>query len=195
MRQGGHCARTGEKNCKCIHPKPQISPLQVNLQAVVRKLFTDHAVITAFAIKSIVDDGGDADAILVPRLMQNQKEIGDALKPIIGEANGNLVTQVLSQHIDLAGQTAKAAKRNDPDIETFKANLLTQGDDVAEVLTSLNPDKLPYAETQPMFRMHNQFVIDMTVARLQKRFADEQRLYDAYYAEMLEMSDAIVAAL
>ncbi len=43
--------------------------------------------------------------------------------------------------------------------------------------------------------MHNQFVIDMTKARLANKFEEEIKLYDAYYNELLEMSDDIFHAL
>jgi hypothetical protein len=189
-----YCPVTNEYNCKCL-PKPEgISALKVDLRSALRKLFTDHGVYTAFVMKSIVDSGKDI-SVFLNRLLANQKDIGDQLKPIIGIENGDKITEVLTSHIKLAGEVIKAAKNKDPNLND-KINLLFANSDiVAETLTSLNPEALPFDLTQNMFHTHNQFVIDMTVARLSGDYLKEQQLYDAYYNELLLLADEIFFAL
>lgn len=194
MQSTTFCPTTGEVHCKCLTPKIRISSLKVDLKSALRKLFTDHGVYTAFVLKSIVDGISDVPVFL-DRLLLNQEDIGDQLKPIVGDAKGNLLTDVLTEHINLAGDVITAATKNDPTLNDKIKKLFENSDEVARVLTSLNPSKLPYPITQKMFHTHNQFVIDMTVARIKKNYEEEQRLYDAYYNELLEMSDAIYNAL
>lgn len=191
-----HCARTGEQNCKCLPQRklPDVHPLKVDLKSVMRKLFTDHAVYTAFVLKSIVS-GLDDTSVFVPRLLQNQKEIGNGLKPIIGEEKGNTLTKLLTEHINLAAEVIKAGTKKDPSFQVKENKLFENSDRVAAFLTSLNPAKLPYSSTQHMFHTHNEFVVQMAVARIKKDYKSEQQLYDAYYNEMLEMSDMIYNAL
>lgn len=189
-----YCSVTGERNCKCLYQKEKISALKVDLKSVLRKLFTDHGVYTAFVLKSIVDCTNDTQVFL-NRLLINQKDIGDQLKPIVGESAGNKVTTVLTNHIKLAGDVITAATTGDKTLNNKIALLFNNSDQVAATLTSLNPDKLPYEITQEAFHIHNQFVIDMTLARLSGDFLQEQRLYDAYYNELLQMSDLIFDAL
>jgi hypothetical protein len=189
-----YCGRTSEKHCKCLAPKDAIPAEKVNLKEAVRKLFTDHAVYTAFVMKSIVAGSGDLQ-VFVTRLLRNQKDIGDNLKPIIGEENGNRLTELLTEHIKLAAKVISNASKKDQNLQSSIDALFANSDEVAQFLTSLNPAKLPYAATQNMFHAHNQYVIDMTVSRLAGRYEDEQRLYDSYYNEILEMADDIYAAL
>lgn len=187
------CPITGETNCKCLFDRSNLVLPEVDLKTTMLKLWSDHGNYTVFVIKSIVDHNQDTD-VLLPRLLNNQKEIGDQLKPYIGTAKGNKLTKVLQEHIKLAGEVIKAATYNKP-IEQAKAKLFKNSDEVAMVLTSINPDILPYEETQEMFRVHNEFVINMTIARLQKNYKKEIKLYDAYINELVMMSNMIVDAL
>jgi hypothetical protein len=172
-----------------------LSLTEIDLKSTIRKLFTDHAVYTSFVLKSIVDHHDADTKVLLPRLLQNQKDIGDQLKPFIGSSKGNKLTKVLTEHIQLAGAVIKDATYNNPQLEQDKKKLFKNSDDVAMVLTSFNPDMLPYEDTQMMFKIHNEFVIDQTLARLSKDYQQEQKLYDAYYNEILLMSDLIADAL
>jgi hypothetical protein len=190
------CARTGEKHCRCLQDRklPMNTQKNCDLKSLLRKLFTDHGVYTALVIKSITS-GLDDVSVLLPRLLQNQKDIGDNLKPIIGEVNGNKLTQVLTEHIKLAGEVIKASTAKSAALQENIDKLFDNSDKVAEVLSFLNPRKLPLAVTQKMFEMHNEFVVAMTKARLAKKYQEEIELYDAYYNEILEMSDMIYNAL
>lgn len=188
------CPITGENQCKCLYDRTLISLPEVDIQSTMRKLFEDHANYTAFVIKSIVDHGKDTSDLL-PRLLDNQKEIGNQLKPYIGQTKGNRLTKVLTDHIKLAGDVIQAATNNSSQLESAKAKLFKNSNDVAMTLTSINPEMLPYEETQEMFKVHNEFVIRMTVARLQKKYKEEIKLYDAYINEILMMSDMITSAL
>lgn len=191
-----YCGRTGEVKCKCLADR-QLTPktaLQVDLKSTMRKLFTDHGVYTAFVLKSIVD-GIDDVKVFLSRLLQNQKDIGDQVKPIVGDEKGAKLTTVLTEHIKLAGAVMTAATKKDPDLDDQLKKLYANSDVVAATLTSLNPEKLPYTATQPMFETHNRYVVGMTTSRIAKNYEQEQKWYDAYYNEILEMADAITAAL
>lgn len=188
-----YCPITHEAHCKCLEETQGISALKVDMKSALRKLFTDHGVYTAFVLKSIVDKQDDTK-IFLNRLLLNQRDIGDQLKPIIGKKSGDLVTKVLTEHIKLAGDVIKAATYGG-NLKQKMALLFENSDEVAEVLTSLNPEKLPYETTQEMFQSHNQFIVDLTLARIKKDYLKEQQLYDVYYNELLMMSDAIYEAL
>ena len=142
-----------------------------------------------------MDHNEENTKVLLPILLNNQKEIGDQLKPYIGVSNGNKITKVLTEHIKLAGAVITDATNNSPKLDEDKAKLFRNSDEVAATLTSLNLKMLPYEDTQYMFEIHNRFVINMTIARLKKDYKKEQKLYDAYYNEILMMSDMIADAL
>jgi len=134
-------------------------------------------------------------SVFLNRLLMNQKDIGDQLKPIIGVEKGTRITEVLISHIKLAGDVIKAARNRDDDLNNKIDLLFINSDLVAETLTSLNSEVLPFDITQDMFHVHNQFVIDMTISRITMDFLKEQQLYDAYYNELLMLSDSIFNAL
>jgi hypothetical protein len=67
----------------------------------MRKLWEDHITWTRLAIISLTTDSPDAEAT-VGRLLQNQADIGDAVKPFYGEAAGNELTRQLRLHIRIA---------------------------------------------------------------------------------------------
>ena len=189
-----YCPVTGETKCKCIDKKPLVSALQIDLKSALRKLFTDHGVYTKFVSNAIVDK--EEVGALVKRLFQNQIDIGNQLKPVIGKEKGAQLSKLLLQHIELASEVIKAAVKNDKTLlNNNTKKLFVNSKYVAEFLSSLNPVKLPLDDTKKMFDMHNQFVIDMTVARISKQYEKEIQLYDAYYNELLEMSDSIFNAL
>lgn len=188
------CPLTGETHCKCLYPRDKVTPLQVDFKSSLRKLFTDHAVYTVFVLKSIVDNGKDTKVFL-DRLLVNQRDIGDQLKPIVGVNNGNAITQLLTEHIKLAGDVITAAVKRDPTLPEKIKKLFANGDTIALNLSALNPHTVSYEEQKEMWHRHNQFVIDMTIQRIKGNYLQEQQLYDSYYNEILAMSDSIAHGL
>lgn len=189
------CPITGEINCKCMYDRSNMAFPKVDLKSTMRKLFTDHAVYTSLVLKSIVDHNEVNTKILLPILLNNQKDIGSQIKLYTNINIGNQITKVLTEHIKFAGAVITDATNNSSKLEEDKAKLFKNSNEVAATLTSLNPYQLPYEDTQYMFELHNKFVINMTVARLNKNYKKEQKLYDAYYNEILMMSDLIADAL
>ena len=191
-----HCSITGETRCKCIKTNAKISSIQVDLKSSLRKLFTDHAVYTKFILNAIINKTPDLN-ILLEHLMINQEDIGNQLKPIIGDYNGNMLIMLLKKHIELAGSNKMAVNLpfNLFLIENNIKMLFSNGEQVARFLTFLNPIKLHYDVIKDMFNRHNQFIIHMIKARISGSYQNEYKLYDACYNELLEMSDTIVNAL
>src|SRR3954462_12561398 len=68
------------------------------LQAAVRKLWEDHITWTRIFIISAAADLSDKDAV-TQRLLQNQVDIGNAIKPYYGNAAGDQLTALLKDHI------------------------------------------------------------------------------------------------
>ena len=75
----------------------------------MRELWVDHVVYTRNVIISAAAGLPDT-GVVVERLLQNQDEIGNAIKPYYGEAAGSQLTALLRSHIQLAGRVLVAAK-------------------------------------------------------------------------------------
>jgi len=82
---------------------------RVAFQNTMRELWTDHIVYTRGFIVSATAGAGDT-AVALERLLRNQDEIGDAIKPYYGEAAGAQLATLLRSHIQLAGKALVAAK-------------------------------------------------------------------------------------
>src|SRR5688500_8120003 len=72
-----------------------------HFRSEMRKLWEDHVTWTRLAIISVAGDLPDLGAT-VDRLMRNQDDIGNALKPIYGDAAGDRLTALLKEHISIA---------------------------------------------------------------------------------------------
>ena len=94
-------------------PRPQIHTEAGHaFQDDMRKLWEDHVTWTRLAIVSFVDELADLEAT-VDRLMQNQSDIGDAIKPFYGDEAGEQLTTLLEDHINGAVELMAAAKAGD----------------------------------------------------------------------------------
>src|SRR5438105_11594514 len=67
---------------------------QLDFQNAMRKLWEDHITWTRLVIVAVLDDRPEKDAALA-RLLQNQVDIGNAVKPFYGDAAGNQLTSLL----------------------------------------------------------------------------------------------------
>jgi hypothetical protein len=75
----------------------------------MRELWSDHIVYTRNFIVSATAGVGDTTEVL-QRLLRNQDEIGEAIKPYYGDAAGSQLASLLRNHIQLAGKALVAAK-------------------------------------------------------------------------------------
>ena len=87
----------------------RISPSEFALRQEMRRLWEDHITWTRLAIISLTTDSPDTEAT-VGRLLENQTDIGDAVKPFYGEAAGNELTRQLRLHILIAADVVAAAR-------------------------------------------------------------------------------------
>src|SRR5688572_10228821 len=88
------------------------STKEMALHDAMRKLWEDHITWTRVFIISAVADLADK-AAATDRLLQNQTDIGNAIKPYYGDAAGDKLTALLKEHITTAAEVVGAAKAND----------------------------------------------------------------------------------
>src|SRR5678809_1020644 len=88
------------------------STKEAALRDAMRKLWEDHITWTRLFVVSAVGDLPDK-AATTGRLLQNQVDIGNAIKPYYGDAAGEKLTALLKTHITTAAELVAAAKAND----------------------------------------------------------------------------------
>ena len=161
------------------------------LRTDMRKLWEDHITWTRLAIMSLTTGSPDTDAT-VGRLLQNQTDIGNAVKPFYGNAAGNELTRQLRQHILIAADVVTAAKAGDTTkLAEAQARWAANGDTIAGVLASVNPRfwKLPAMKAE--LRVHLKLTTEEAVARLQGKWAADVAAYDRIHRHALHLSDLL----
>jgi hypothetical protein len=162
----------------------------VKLKTDMRKLWEDHVTWTRNVIFNIMDDlGGTNEA--VDRLMKNQDEIGNAIKPYYGNDAGKKLTELLRTHISQAADLLKAAKSDDnKKFDEVNKMWKQNGEEIADFLSKANPN-WKQAEMKKMMQDHLALTIDEAVARKKKDYKADVAAYDKVHNEILEMSDML----
>ena len=160
------------------------------LKQDMRKLWTDHVTWTRDYIVAALADHPGAQAS-ANRLLKNQEDIGNAVGKIYGDAAGKQLTTLLKEHITIAVDVVKAAKAGDKaGLQQADGRWQKNGDQIADFLSKANPH-LPRATLAGMMKMHLSTTTNEVVARLNNNWEEDVRAYDAVYAHILTMSDAL----
>ncbi|MDO8485492.1 MAG: hypothetical protein Q7S35_11195 [Candidatus Limnocylindrales bacterium] len=160
----------------------------------MRKLWEDHITWTRLFIVSAATDPSNLPDIgpTVDRLLANQVDIGNAIKPFYGTAAGEQLTALLGVHILTAAEVLADAKAGDaPSLADASARWYANGDEIATFLSTANPANWPLADMKAMMKAHLDLTLAEAVARLQGRYADDVVGYDRVHAEILEMADML----
>jgi hypothetical protein len=173
----------------------RISRSEVALRQDMRQLWEDHVTWTRLAIISLTTDSADTEAT-VGRLLQNQTDIGDAVKPFYGEAAGNELTRQLRLHILIAADVIAAARAgNQAELADAQARWLANADDIAAVLNSVNPKHWELATMKAEMQKHLDLTTQEAVARLQGNWSADVAAYDQIHEHILHMSDLLSSGL
>jgi hypothetical protein len=157
----------------------------------MRKLWEDHITWTRLFIVSAAADLPDLKATTA-RLLRNQDDIGDAIKPYYGRKAGNGLTALLKQHILGAADILTAAKAGDEDgVKRATAAWYRNGNQIADFLHGANPDEWPRGEMRKMMRAHLDLTLTEAVAHLQADHRTDIRTYDRIHRQILHMADML----
>jgi hypothetical protein len=177
-----------------VSPSPE-SPRQAAFQDAMRKLWEDHITWTRVFIISAAADLPDK-AAATERLLQNQTDIGNAIKPYYGDAAGNKLTTLLKEHITIAAEVVAAAKANDkPKLDDANKRWFANADQIADFLSGANPKNWPAAEMRSMMREHLNLTTAEAVARLKGDWAADIAAYDKVHEQILHMADMLSAGI
>jgi hypothetical protein len=165
------------------------------LRSDMRKLWEDHVTWTRLYIVAATADLPEKDAT-AKRLLQNQEDIGNAIKPFYGDPAGTKLTALLKDHILIAVDIVDAAKkgdaaRKDDAVRRWNAN----ADEIASFLSGANPGNWPAADMKKMMRDHLDLTTQELVAHLQKNWAADVQAYDKVNDEILRMSDMLSSGI
>ena len=168
-----------------------ISKSELALRQGMNKLWEDHVTWTRLAVISLTTGSPDTQAT-VARLLRNQTDIGNAIKPFYGAAAGKQLTALLREHILVAADLIAAAKAGDQEaLATQQARWTANADRIAALLSKANPRFWKPGEMRAMMRSHLRLTTDEVVARLQGNWAADVRAYDRIHVQILHMADML----
>lgn len=160
------------------------------LRIGMHKLWTDHVVWTRNVILNIMDGLPGTDQA-VKRLLKNQEDIGNAIKPVYGNDAGTELTRLLKEHITIAADLLNAAKAdNKSAFDAANKKWFVNADEISAFLSKANPNwKLD--EMKKMMHDHLNLTTEEAVARLKKDYDGDVKAYDKVYNEILMMADML----
>jgi hypothetical protein len=171
------------------------SPQQTELTLAMDKLWEDHITWTRMYIISVTSDLPDAD-VAAERLLQNQVDIGDAIKPYYGDEAGNQLTTLLNEHIMGAVDLLAAAKSGDTAMfDQAKTAWYDNANQIAAFLSTANPDNWPQAEMEAMMQAHLDLTLEEATARLNGDWAGDIAAYDEIHVQILDMAGMLTQGI
>jgi hypothetical protein len=157
----------------------------------MRKLWDDHITWTRLTIVSLSNDLPDTGPT-VQRLLQNQDDIGDAIKPFYGDAAGEQLSALLRDHILIAAEIIQAAKAGDTSAQNDAiGRWYANAGAIAVFLNSANPENWPLDEMKAMMREHLDLTLREAVAYLTGDHAASVAAYDQIHLQALDMADML----
>jgi hypothetical protein len=188
---GGHAAQGHSDEHAQAAKKSGLSEQRLAFHDEMRRLWEDHITWTRLFIVSASDDLPDTPAT-TQRLLRNQEDIGDAIKPFYGRAAGERLTALLQEHITVAAELLGAAKAGDQAaVERHSAAWYRNANQIADLLNEANPRHWPRREMRSMMREHLDLTLTETVAHLERDHRTDIRTYDRIHRQILAMADML----
>lgn len=161
----------------------------------MRKLWEDHITWTRLAIVDLVSDASDTSQT-IGRLLQNQVDIGNAIKPFYGEAAGAQLTELLTTHIAQAANIIVDAKAGDTNgVNENVTAWYENAYEIAAFLSAANPSNWPLETMQDLMKMHLDLTLKEATAQLTGDYALSVSTYEEVHVEILQMADVLSGGL
>ena len=162
----------------------------IEIRTAMRKLWEDHITYTRNYIISALAGLPDEQAV-AERLLRNQDDIGNAIKPYYGDGAGNNLAALLRDHILIATEVVKAAKAGDKtQLASAQEKWSANGKDIAAFLAAANPN-WSKADLEAMLQKHLDLTTGEVVGRLTNDWVADIKSYDEGHAHMLMFADMV----
>lgn len=164
------------------------------LNLAMRALWNDHMQYTFSTVDAFFHNE-NALGFHLNRLLQNQQDIGDAIKPYYGEAAGNALADLLTEHIELAVPVLTAAQNGDEaGLEVGLADWYQNAEEIGDFLAAANPF-WAQSEMRDMMRMHIDQTTEYSVKLLQEDYHGAILIFEEANHHMRMMADELTEGI
>jgi hypothetical protein len=168
---------------------------QVAFHDQMRKLWEDHVTWTRLAIVTFADGSPGFNAT-ASRLLANQVDIGESIKPFYGRAAGDQLTALLHDHITIAVELLQAAKAGDtPAFDAANARWKANANAIADFLATANPGSWPRDVMRADMREHLDQTLTEAAHELQGDYATSVTDSETVHQHILAMADLLSAGI
>ena len=167
----------------------------VALHDEMRALWEAHGAWTHMVIVSFA---GNVPNLAAEEqvLLQNQVDIGNAVKPYYGTAAGDDLTRLLKAHILGAVNVLVAAKSGDKSkLAQAETEWFANGREIADFLHAADPRFLSRSAARRMMNIHLTQVIQQGVDELTGNYLADARAFAPYIRHILDMADMISSGI
>ncbi|MGH3494223.1 MAG: hypothetical protein ACRDQ1_13475 [Sciscionella sp.] len=175
-------------------PAGSRTPSEAALYAAMEHLWSQHMEWTYSTIAAFK---GNQEALTptLTRLLANQTDLGDAIKPYYGDAASNKLSKLLHAHINGYVPVLKAAAAGDSaGVKKAFDKVLANGVQIAKFLAKANPN-WPESPMADVMNTHNQQTLKYAAAQLQGDYAKSIKLYGQAEQHMWKMGDMMAAGI
>ena len=157
----------------------------------MHRLWENHSNWTHLFIISTLGDREYRDPTK-SHLLENQHNIGEALKPFYGDAAGEQFVALMEEHVQIADTMLHAARN--ADAATFEDTVTrwyANADQIAEFLHEANPLHWPLKETKAMLKEYLDLTLEVAVARWNGDFAADIAASDKVHDQAIAIADML----
>lgn len=154
--------------------------------------WVDHVVYTRNAILCILANGGDVQ-VAVARLLKNQDDIGDLLRPYYRTTDVDQVVDLLKQHISIAGNIITAVMTSS-DITALKKQWEDNCAAIVSALVGMNS----YWDTSTLSSLwadHLSLTLDEITYRVSKNWSSDILNFDKILNNAHKLADSLACGV
>jgi hypothetical protein len=188
---GGQSAQGSFGDHSAAAKQRAISEQRLALHDEMRRLWEDHITWTRLFIVSAAANLPETQPT-TERLLRNQQDIGDAIKPFYGRRAGERLSSLLEEHIMLAAELVGAAKAGDQAaVQAHSRAWYRNANQIADLLNRANPRHWRRQEMRSMMRSHLDLTLAEAVAHLEGDHNKSIRTYGRIHRQILAMADML----
>lgn len=163
---------------------------EISFAHQMRDLWAQHVIWTREYVVAFAADLPGTDDV-TSRLLKNQEDIGNSIKPYYGEEAGNRLTGLLKEHITIAVGLLEAVKAEDEEM-TNDANMRWKENarKISSFFKELNSD-WDENSINNMLDEHLNLTSQSAVAQLNGNWKESISKFDQIFDQAMAMSDML----